>query len=504
MNIQRVIAVLGACMIAGTAQAQVQVTITADNGYGFGYGDVNSLANYFGGISNGTAGEIFNCPIGNGPEAYTVPAASAAAGNFLYIIGWADKGTTQGVMGQFQAAGKPPLYTGQGSWEVCATGDDYSTPGTGPSQATIDAWIQKCNLGGGVSQGWVDTNGGGVGTLQFGEDNTTSRPNTPPPGNEFPIVCGVDPDVRWMWYNWDPANILWPAQSPFIWPGGSGNPDAEFLIFRIPAEDVLDPPGTGCMTLDTDRITCDMDAASGWSGTWTWTIDVTNTSGSDASYLLFPDPAVDPNWVPVSLQPGDATQVTVSLSGLAPGEEACFDVVLGDDAMEECCHEEICVQVPACDCVAPDVVATCIPGAPAGTFEATIDLTNLSPDVLEHVFLISQQAGATVTDDYHDIPPTPNGATVSVGPVVVDGADPTVPFCVLATVHDETLAECCSEVICMDVPEPCDGDPTDPTGVGAGVPRSTAIVACNGTGVPSTVGLLGLLAFGLRRRRDAR
>lgn len=230
----------------------VHVVITADNAYGFGYGDEASMANYFGGIENNTAGEIFLCS--NGPESYTVPAADANAGKFLYIVAYADSAVTQGVIGQFKrdTEQSPAVYTGQGEWEVCATGQNYSPGSGGPAIQVINEQIALCNSAstdpGTTSVGWVDidgnsASGNGVGALAVGEDNTTDR-TTPTPGNEFPIVCssntnenGIDDEARWMWYNWDPANIQWPTQSPFMWPGGT-NPDKQFLIFRLRAEDI--------------------------------------------------------------------------------------------------------------------------------------------------------------------------------------------------------------------------------------------------------------------------
>jgi hypothetical protein len=214
----------------------VEVIMTADNAYGFGYGNETTMLNYFGGVVNKVAGEIFNC---NGPETYTVPAQDADIGNFIYIIGYADKSTTQGVIGQFTRVGGMPVYTGSGDWEVCATGKDFNSPGSGPSLVDINAEIPKCNAGTGdpatTSAGWVDANGTSTAKLQIGEDNTTPRMQVTP-GNEFPIACGIDDDARWMWFNWNPTAIQWPTQSPFIWPGGSANPGKEFLIFRLRAE----------------------------------------------------------------------------------------------------------------------------------------------------------------------------------------------------------------------------------------------------------------------------
>ena len=220
----------------------VNVIITADNAYGFGYGTADTMSNYFGGLEATTAGEIFNCPIGNGAEQYLVPANDADVGNYLYIIGYADSSTTQGVLGQFFRDGGQPVYTGQGNWEVCATGVNFSPGSGGPDLAEINTQIGNCNAANTdpatTSVGWVDETGTANGQLTFGEDNSTPR-NAVEVGNEFPIVCGMDPEARWMWFNWDPANIDWPTNgSPFIWPGGGGNPDKQFLIFRIPAEDI--------------------------------------------------------------------------------------------------------------------------------------------------------------------------------------------------------------------------------------------------------------------------
>lgn len=225
--------------------ADVHVIITGDNAYGFGYGDEQSLANYFGGVENNTAGEIFNCPVGNGPEGYTVPALEANAGKILYIVAYADSATTQGVIGQFKrdTAASPTVYTGEGAWEVCATGVNFSPGSSGPTLQEVNEQIALCNAGASdpatTSVGWVDATGNGIGALAVGEDNTTPR-TTVEVGNEFPVVCGLDEEAKWMWYNWDPTALVWPTTgSPFIWPSGtSGNPDKQFLIFRLFAEDI--------------------------------------------------------------------------------------------------------------------------------------------------------------------------------------------------------------------------------------------------------------------------
>lgn len=224
--------------------ADVEVVITADNAYGFGYGSDTSLRNYFGGINNRLAEDIFNCP--TGPETYTVPSADAQVGDTLYIIAWADSATTQGVLAQFSRGGDI-VSTGNGDWNVCATGVRYDSSTSGPDLAEINQQIAFCNAGSSdsatTSGGWVDAAGNGIGALAVGESNDTRRGLGPEAGNEFPIACGIAAEARWMWFNWAPQSITWPAQSPFIWPSDAtdANPDKQFLIFKLGADKVVGP-----------------------------------------------------------------------------------------------------------------------------------------------------------------------------------------------------------------------------------------------------------------------
>jgi len=224
--------------------ANVEVMMTGDNGYGFGWGTEDAMLNYSGGVESFLAGDIFNCS--TGPESYTIPGNEASAGNVLYIIAWADKSTSQGIIGQFKRAGSDQVtYTGTGDWEVCATGNDFNPSSGGPNLTQINAALASCNSEIGnlttTSGGWVGVNGGTntSGRLQIGEDNTTTRTSVVP-GNEFPIACNIDGEAKWMWYAWDDT-MIWPTSgSSFIWPGGSSNVDKQFLIFRLSAEVIIE------------------------------------------------------------------------------------------------------------------------------------------------------------------------------------------------------------------------------------------------------------------------
>ena len=223
------------------ARPPVHVVMTADNAYAFGWGDSAHVTKLNGRPITQVAGDIFNCPIGIGPEEYDIPAQEAPEDLYLYVVAWADDATTQGLIGQFDRGGLP-TYTGSGPWEACATGLSYPTGlgGFGPPIEVVNREIERCNAGGGdtskTSAGWVNSAGaitpGSVGSLAVGEDNSDST-------GDFPIVCqkdlagkrGVDSAARWMWYSPD-------GKSPFRYQGGV-NPTRTFLLFRLPGKVIV-------------------------------------------------------------------------------------------------------------------------------------------------------------------------------------------------------------------------------------------------------------------------
>jgi hypothetical protein len=213
----------------------VEVIITADNAYSFGYGDVGGIATYIQGTRAVTAGQIFNCPIGEGPERHVVPGASAPDTAYLYVVSWDDLAVTQGVLGQFKRGGVP-VYTGGIEWDACATGVNLSASTVGPTQAEVNAQIAICHDGSGsdttTSGGWVNSAGavtpGAIGNLAVGEANDAAT-------GDFPIVCpaaqgGIDAVARWMW--WNPGNVANPFRST------GQNTFRAYLIFRLATVDI--------------------------------------------------------------------------------------------------------------------------------------------------------------------------------------------------------------------------------------------------------------------------
>lgn len=246
---------------AGRPLGDVNVVLTCDNAYGFGWGTSTQINNYFTSPAATLASEIFSCPIGTvgetprsqfGPEAFTVPAADAPAGAYLYVVTWADESVTQGVIGQFKRVGASAIYTGDAKFDVCATGLEYDTSdpteAPGPTSAIINQQIVVCNAGTGntttSSGGWVNSAGpvtaGSIGALAVGQDNSGT-------GTDFQIACqtdtgpdggaqeGIDAMAHWMWYTPTPG-----TGDPFQFTEESAS--RQFLIFRLAAAALPPPP----------------------------------------------------------------------------------------------------------------------------------------------------------------------------------------------------------------------------------------------------------------------
>lgn len=272
-------AVIGlACSMPALA-VDVDGVITVDNAYGFGFGSMTGMttSSYFGGIRNTSAGEITNgLPVlynagdanagngytntGVGPEAYDLNGLPAS--DYLYLITWSDDSQLQGAIGALTVGITTVGTVPATGWQVFATGidrdsnlasDTLTNSAADISLINQQIALANANAGGaGTSRGWVDENGllpngsPGSGALVFGDDNTGGSGGTHP----FGVINGIPSTAQWMWYNEDPATI----SNPFA--AGPEGPDGhnEFLIFRIPVENVPEPTsavlllsGVACM-----------------------------------------------------------------------------------------------------------------------------------------------------------------------------------------------------------------------------------------------------------------
>ena len=91
----------------------------------------------------------------------------------------------------------------------------------------------------------------------------------------------------------------------------------------------------------------------------------------------------------------------------------------------------------------------------AGVIEVSFTLTNLTADVVEHVFVLPEPgSGTIITPSHIDVPSLPPFGSVVIGPVQVQttavAGDLETLFIGL---HNATFNECCAEPLVFEVPD---------------------------------------------------
>jgi hypothetical protein len=270
--------------------------------------------------------------------------------------------------------------------------------------------------------------------------------------------------VHGVFDSWAPGFIplaiaLDPA-GPFT--AGDGTVGFPYIVAR---GDDLTSVGE-CAAITEGEVLCNLDE----SGTFTYTFDLTNTSGVPVKYLLAAVPpssgvTVSPSVIslPTPLADGDTTSVTLTFSGGTPGEEICFLLSLNTADFEECCSIEECIEIPECDCLQlHDEKIECVAGSTGFSYTVTFD--NLTGIDIYHAFLIPvSPATLTFTPDHFDLPPVPDNGSFTLSTIITGGV-PGEEICFLLSVHSETLHECCALEVCITVPD-CSLEPDCP-GVG--------------------------------------
>jgi hypothetical protein len=240
---------------------------------------------------------------------------------------------------------------------------------------------------------------------------------------------------------------------------------------------VVAPPPP-CMIITPGTILCETGrlptGGVGLTGCYLYTFTITNQSGVTAQYVLFPSNNITPHIINLGsggLPNGASTTVTIKICNVMPGQHFCFNVILADAQVQECCAREHCVDIPDCTCYqTPTCQATFVPnpGGTATNFNVQFTLQNLTPDVVEHMFIFppSSPCSGTATPDYIDLPTLPPFATT--GPIRVNVAMNCMPpegstICIRISIHNQRLQECCSKEKCFVVhyPPPPPSCPAD-------------------------------------------
>ena len=281
--------------------------------------------------------------------------------------------------------------------------------------------------------------------------------------------------------------------------------------FSKPAECEGDPPQEeGCFEQLDSQVICATDGDGASEGTWNITINLEVQNPGGVALVLIADPDVSGVSQFVNGAMGDTVTLEFDLTP-PPGTEGtyCFDITSFDAQGEYCCAQELCVELEPCsECFVGEMQLECVEVDGQPFWNLTADLTSLSPDTIEHVFIAGSVDGDGL---YLNVPTTNTGDQILLDTLVpydqiLTGGD---DGCVFITLHDESLGECCWDVICDPDPVDCfeervRAETVEDSAEQQMTSDQVAVVGCdqtrNAPGCPATFAfIVGLLA--LRRRR---
>ena len=240
-------------------------------------------------------------------------------------------------------------------------------------------------------------------------------------------------------------------------------------------------------TFESNNILCELDENGQPTGGNIVAGTFTNLQDIPGTHLLLP-PNATPDGVTVCfgsgqqvlvldepVNNGDSFDVGADLSnsdaiiikGATPGDEVCFDLILLGENGVECCHIEVCFEMPPCDCLQVDRrldEITDIVCNDDGTvdFCYSFQLTNLFGQDVYHTFL-APNGDETFSPDFFDLVAANGNAPVGQGQSVtlktaISGAQPEELVSFLITIHLEDFSECCSRDHDVLSPECMTGD----------------------------------------------
>mgnify|MGYP001371450893 CR=1 FL=1 len=209
---------------------------------------------------------------------------------------------------------------------------------------------------------------------------------------------------------------------------------------------------------------------TGSSGSWTaqplykWqvgrTVNGLNSAGGNApdcegNVWSSGDALIHPNPSIYGLQriPPGGNQTTVPFTTSA---SYLIDLDMDTSFHDKTTIGEVDIYDPACDCMSIDQLVIDCPLTPDAPFDVSFSLTNNSGVPGKYILLTPSQptTGSFVPNQIVLPMPLPDGQKTIVNTQLL-GLSPGQQFCFTVTLLSETFNDCCSQTICVDIPE-CD------------------------------------------------
>jgi hypothetical protein len=180
---------------------------------------------------------------------------------------------------------------------------------------------------------------------------------------------------------------------------------------------------------------------------YTYQFTVTNHSTQAASTIVILPvsgvTSITPQTILLSpaLQPGQTSPTfTLTLNGVQPGVQACFNIALVAADGTNCCSRQLCVPIPDCFEVLSQAV-TCLPN---GQVQLTVTIKNLEAYTLYYAAVVPSNPSKTATPSFFTLTnPVPPFGTTTISTIISPVGFLETVFYTL-TIHSANLEVCCS------------------------------------------------------------
>lgn len=214
-----------------------------------------------------------------------------------------------------------------------------------------------------------------------------------------------------------------------------------------------------CMTAKVDLVSC-ANGPSGPSGCYDVKLAIVNYSGQAVTHVLIAPASgtATPNVIPIAIAANDTSMKTITVRYCPPAgvtSGALKVTLVGMPGQCLLCDQTVNFDLPRCDpptCLwVPKYTASCVPGAPPGTFNLSFGMKNML-DCPAALYLIPR-GGAKVSPSYFKGPfPANPGSSNYVGNIRVTGASSSV-FCMDVILQCSSTVNCCTKTLCFEVPD---------------------------------------------------
>jgi hypothetical protein len=211
--------------------------------------------------------------------------------------------------------------------------------------------------------------------------------------------------------------------------------------------------GDTCISISNQSVTC-----INTNQTYNWSFCVTNNFTGEINYLSIPNPPAGVTFskdilqLPVDLQPGQGTCVSLYFTNMSASTNICFTMGAHNTNFFLCCSINVCLALPPCCANVTNETLHAIRGQP-NCYTYNLIFENTTTSTIQWVYLVPESSACMSFN--RDIillsPPLLPNQSRSIPTTVClsSAATCSAPYCFLVALVNSNFVQCCSVPHCL-------------------------------------------------------